>query len=86
MRLSGRSVESNVKSEGEVAELNSVGLAIPPPDSGLAIPARQRGCTGSTRETLVVSSRAKQLCVIILAQAACVAVGLWMQHQYVKMS
>ncbi len=86
LRVSGCSIESNVKSESEVAELNSVGLAIPPPDSGLAMPDRQRGYTGSMRETLVVSSRSKQLCVIILAQSACVAVGLWMQHQYVKMS
>ena len=31
-----------------------------------------------------MSKRAKHLCLVILAQAACVAVGLWMEHQYVK--
>lgn len=33
-----------------------------------------------------MSKRAKQLCLVLLAQTGCIAIGLWMEHQYVKAS
>ena len=33
-----------------------------------------------------LSKRAKRFCVVIMVQTGCIAIGLWMEHQYVKAS